>query len=418
MELRDGYRPTDVGTLPSDWELVPLAQLFEFRNGVNADKAAYGTGVRFINVLEVITKSHLRASDVPGRISLPREWLVPYAVLKGDVVFNRTSETQEEVGLAAVYEDDEEVVFGGFVIRGRPRDSTALDARYSGYALRSAPVRQQMIARGQGAIRANIGQQDLRSVLLPLPTVRREQEAIAAALADVDALLDAQDRLITKKRDLKQAAMQQLLTGQTRLSGFSDDWADTTLGALGSWLSGGTPSKSNEALWDGTIPWVSPKDMKVPRIRDAIDHVATAALGNGTRLLPAGAVLIVVRGMILAHSAPIARAERPVAFNQDIKGLVVGPDVDSDFVLWWLEAHEALLLGLTNESTHGTKRIPTDELLKVKLRLPPPAEQSAIAKVITEMDAELAALKRQCDKTRLLKQGMMQELLSGRTRLA
>lgn len=88
------------------------------RNGVNADGDAYGTGVPFINVLEVITNSHLRITEVPGKVKLPAGTLNNYLVKKGDILFNRTSETQEEVGLASVYLDDEPVVFGGFVIRG------------------------------------------------------------------------------------------------------------------------------------------------------------------------------------------------------------------------------------------------------------------------------------------------------------
>ena len=89
--------------IPEDWEVVPSSRLFEFRNGANADKDAYGSEVPFINVLEVITKSHLHASDIPGRVSLAKSAVDSYAVRRGDVVFNRTSETQEEAGLAAVY---------------------------------------------------------------------------------------------------------------------------------------------------------------------------------------------------------------------------------------------------------------------------------------------------------------------------
>lgn len=244
-----------------------------------------------------------------------------------------------------------------------------------------------------------------------------EQRAIATALSDVEALLASLDRLIAKKRDLKQATMRELLAGQIRLPGFSDKWEPVSVGSLGRWCSGGTPRIANAEYWSGDIPWISPKDMKVTRLHDAIDHVSVAALSNGTRLLPTGALLIVVRGMILAHSCPVARAERPLAFNQDIKGLVVRPGVDSEFLLWWLVGHEATLLSATTSSTHGTKRLATETLFELELLLPPPTEQAAIAAVLSDMDAEILALEQRRDKTRLLKQGMMQELLTGRTRL-
>jgi len=152
-----GYKQTEVGVIPEDWEVVPLSELLDFRNGVNADKSAYGQGTPFINVLEIISRTHLRSSDIPGLVTLPSSLLNSYAVHRGDVLFNRTSETQEEVGLASVYLGDERVVFGGFVIRGRSR-GTVVDEIYSGYAFRSPIIRSQIISKGQGAVRANIGQ--------------------------------------------------------------------------------------------------------------------------------------------------------------------------------------------------------------------------------------------------------------------
>jgi type I restriction enzyme S subunit len=121
--------------------------------------------------------------------------------------------------------------------------------------------------------------------------------------------------------------------------------------------------------------------------------------------------------MILAHSFPVARVEKPVAFNQDIKALVVRVGVDSNFLLWWLIANESLVLSLTNESTHGTKRMPTEILFALQVALPEKAEQTAIAAVLSDMDADIAALEAKLTKARQVKQGMMQELLTGKIRL-
>ena len=105
----------------------------------------------------------------------------------------------------------------------------------------------------------------------------------------------------------------------TEVGVIPEDWSLRPLGTIGKWFSGSTPSMSTDAYWSGDIPWVSAKDMKVPRLRDSIDHITPKAVKDGARLLPAGAILVVVRGMILAHSFPVARAERSLAFNQDIK---------------------------------------------------------------------------------------------------
>ena len=157
--------------------------------------------------------------------------------------------------------------------------------------------------------------------------------------------------------------------------------------------------------------------MKVARLFDVVDHVSKNAIGRGAHMTPRGAVLMVVRGMILAHSFPVARAERPLAFNQDIKALVVRDGLDSEFVLHWLRANEQQMLSITSESTHGTKRMPSEALFAVQLPCPPLPEQHAIATVLSDMDAELTAIEQRLAKTRALKQGMMQELLTGRTRL-
>ena len=197
-----------------------------------------------------------------------------------------------------------------------------------------------------------------------------------------------------------------------------DDWEITTLGALGRPLSGGTPRTSEPRYWNGDIPWISSKDMKVSRLHDSIDHVTPLALGNGTRLVQPGTILMVVRGMSLAHSFPVAIVEKPIAFNQDLKAFVAKPGVDSEFVLRWLEFNQATLLLLATEATHGTKRIPTPDLLASHVPLPHPVEQREIAEVLSDVDGLLGALEALIDKKRAIKQAAMQQLLTGVVRLS
>ena len=133
------------------------------------------------------------------------------------------------------------------------------------------------------------------------------------------------------------------------------DWQIKSLGDLGVWLSGGTPKMSNETYWGGDIPWVSPKDMKRPRLKDSLVHVTKEALGNGAKLAPQKSILLVVRGMILAHSFPVARAERSMAFNQDIKALVTHDSVDSNFLLWWLRSNRRTFLSRTTKEHYDVE---------------------------------------------------------------
>jgi type I restriction enzyme S subunit len=195
------------------------------------------------------------------------------------------------------------------------------------------------------------------------------------------------------------------------------NWDLRPLGTIGRWFSGTTPSMSNRAYWYGDIPWVSPKDMKVSRLFGAIDHITAKAVTDGAKVLPIGAILVVTRGMILAHTFPVARAERPLAFNQDIKAVVSVDDIDSTFLLYWLTANSKRLLSLTTESTHGTKRLPTEMLFRELVSCPPTIEQEAIADALRDVDDLVESLEYLLAKRYQIKNGAMQELLTGKKRL-
>ena len=407
MELKPGYKQSEVGVIPENWEVMPFAELFEFRNGVNADKASYGQGVHFINVLEPITYSHIYGSEITGQVTLPEPVAASYAVRRGDVLFNRTSETQDEVGLAATYLGTERVVFGGFVIRGRPTDQS-LDPIYSGYALRAPIIRSQIIPMGQGAIRSNIGQQNLGLVVAPVPPLT-EQLAIARALSDVDALLCALDQLIVKKRDLKQATMQQLLTGKTRLPGFETkrgykqtevgviplDWETATLSALCS-------MKSGEGITSANIDQFS----KYPC------YGGNGLRGFTTRYTHDGRYALVGRQGALCGNVVGVEGK----FFASEHAIVVTASSRTD-IRWLTFVMGEMHLNQYSESS-AQPGLSVSKILSLNRACPPSkAEQTAIAAVLSDMDAELTALEQRRDKTRSLKQGMMQELLTGKTRL-
>ena len=196
-----------------------------------------------------------------------------------------------------------------------------------------------------------------------------------------------------------------------------DDWQVTTLGTLGRTLSGGTPRTSDARFWNGEIPWVSSKDMKVARLYDAIDHISSIALGNGTRLVQPGTILIVVRGMSLAHSFPVAVVERPLCFNQDIKAFVPHVDVHPEFILQWLQANQLHFLSLVTEATHGTKRIPTADLLRSYIPLPSLSEQTVIVEALSDVDRLLESMESLIAKKEIIKKATMHQLLSGKSRL-
>ena len=163
-------------------------------------------------------------------------------------------------------------------------------------------------------------------------------------------------------------------------------WTEGCLGDFIKLQSGGTPSKRNHDYWGGEIPWVSCKDMKTDRIYDAEDHLTEEGSQNGTRLVPPGTILIVVRGMILAKEFPVAVAKREVAFNQDLKAITCEPEVDRDFLYYWLLANTYEIKGIADEAAHGTKRIQTDRLLSLPFAFPDLPTQRKIAGILSAYD--------------------------------
>jgi type I restriction enzyme S subunit len=250
----------------------------------------------------------------------------------------------------------------------------------------------------------------IQTALPPLP----EQRAIAAALSDVDALLGGLERLIAKKRDLKQAAMQQLLTGQRRLPGFNGKWKLKTLGdVVEKIVGGGTPSRANPDFWGNEIPWATVKDFATFDPHQTQESITLVGLkSSASHLIPSGTLITSTR-MALGKAVIY---EVDVAINQDLKALFWKPNTAGLFMYYWFQYFERLIDDLGSGST--VKGISIGELKRLPFDAPQIAEQTAIATVLSDMDVELSALEARRDKTRALKQAMMQELLTGKTRIA
>ena len=159
----------------------------------------------------------------------------------------------------------------------------------------------------------------------------------------------------------------------------------TALSELVVAMGGGTPSKKNEAFWNGSIPWVSPKDMKTWELFDAKDHITEAAIaGSSTKMVPAETVLMVVRGMILAHSLPIALARVPLTINQDMKALIAGKRVVPEYIAYMLVGAKPILLNKVLVAGHGTRRLLTETWSNLPIPVPGLEHQRAI---VDELDA-------------------------------
>lgn len=256
----------------------------------------------------------------------------------------------------------------------------------------------------------------VKSIPIPLPPTLAEQEAIASALSDADALIESLEKIIAKKRQLKHGTMQELLTGQRRLPGFSGKWETKRLGEIAEIRSGGTPSTTQPQFWDGSIPWCTPTDITAlsgfKYLSTTSRTITPAGLkASSAEMLPPNSVVMTSRATI----GECAINTTTVTTNQGFKNFLPFAETDCEFLYYMLTTQKQGFISLCGGSTF--LEISKTQLQQYSLQFPPFPEQSAIAVILSDMDAEIDALEAKVAKARQVKQGMMQELLTGRTRL-
>jgi type I restriction enzyme S subunit len=217
-----------------------------------------------------------------------------------------------------------------------------------------------------------------------------QQRKIARVLGLVQQAIEQQERLIALTTELKKTLLHKLFTDglhgepqkQTDIGPVPMSWEVVPLQDVCSFLSGGTPSKQKPEFWSGSIPWVSPKDMKKARLSNVVDHISEAALEDGSSLAPAESVFVVIRGMILAKDVPVALAEVPMAFNQDMKAIIPGARIMPSFLLYALVAFKQLLFQKVGRSAHGTMTLMSSEIAQFTIPLPDKRTQREVASAI------------------------------------
>ena len=189
------------------------------------------------------------------------------------------------------------------------------------------------------------------------------------------------------------------------------------MGELVKFASGGTPSREVPRFWNGEIPWLSAKDLKKFRLNDSIEKVTCEGVNDGTRLIEAGSVLILVRGMTLLKDVPVGVTERAVAFNQDLKALIPNREVDGHYLGFYLAANKFRLLTLVDRTSHGAGRLSSDLLQSFEIELPGMEEQRKIVDILLTWDRAVDRAELRVAAESRLKRGLLEQLLTGRKRL-
>ena len=401
-----------------DWREGMLINLSSepLSNGVFNDPKKVGSGYKLINVSDMYIQSTIDESRLTLLELTPSEFEANQ-VITGDIFFTRSSLVKSGIAVSNIYIGiSNDVTYDGHLIRFRPNTSKVIPL-FAHNLFKTAPIRAQLIARGKTATMTTIGQADVASVTLSYPE-RDEQQKIAECLSSVDELMAAQSRKVDALKTHKKGLMEQLFPheGETqprlRFPEFQSagEWQMKRLDELVDIQSGATPSKANPAFWNGSVPWVSAKDMKRLFLNDAEDHISVAAVDDGARLVPPGTLLMLTRGMTLLKDVPICVLRCEMSFNQDVKGLRPKDGVDGLFLAWILLGNKPRLLAMVNIAGHGTGKLDTEELKALELMLPPPAEQQRIADCLTSLDDLIAAQTQKLESLKTHKRGLMQQL--------
>lgn len=408
-----GYKKTEVGVIPEDWEVRRLHDVAQIRSGIAKNAGA--------SVADPISVYYLRVANVQdgyldlsemSRITISRSDLSRFSVVPGDVLMNEGGD-RDKLGRGAIWRGQLQPCIHQnhvFVVRCNQLVIPEYITLWAG----GAEARKYfLIAGNQSTNLASINKTALGGLPVVIPP-KPEQRAIATALSEVDALLEELDRLIAKKRDIKQAAMQQLLTGETRLPGFEGEWHAKRLGDIA------------ELHRLNVVPANQPEQLFVHFSLPAFDEGQTAtvelgaSIGSNKFRVPQTSVLV------SKLNPRIPRIWMPEVIPPNscasTEWLILTPQEGVErMFLYVLCSSQAFCQQMEMAATGTTgshQRISSSMALDIQVRVPVDREeQTIIAKVLSDMDAEIQALEHRRSKTAELKQGMMQELLTGRTRL-
>ncbi len=422
MELRVGFKQTEVGVIPEDWLVRKLGDLATVRDGTHQTPRYVPVGVPFYSVEHVTSgdfKNTKFISEAEHRF-LTRTCKIE----TGDILMTRIG----SIGDCKLIDWDVNASFyvSLALLKVNPNVSAAYISQYSNSASFKREIELHSL---QSAIPKKINLGPISEIKIALPPAD-EQHAIATTLSNVDALLAKIDQFIAKKRDLKQAAMQQLLTGQTRLPGFSGEWDVKRLGDLFAFSGGHTASRDQLSssgycylhygdIHKSTKTYIDleAEYLDIPKLTVRLSDVTPSAM------LKDGDVVFVDASEdddgTSRHVVVVNPLEKPyISGLHTIVAKAKDDLLDNSFKRFCFQTRD--IKQQFQFFAVGTKvsGISKTSIAKIELRFPSKAEQTAIASILSDMDAELAALQDRRDKTRALKQGMMQALLTGRIRLA
>jgi len=404
-----GFKNTEVGLIPEDWYLLSYGEIFDFLNTATYSRAQLTENeeIGYVHYGDIHVKCvHFIDLDKIKLPTINRDLLKNYPTLKdGDLIVVDASEDYEGVGKSVEVRNlkNRKAISGLHTFLLRDKEEKIANG-FKGYIHSNKLVKKQMDTLATGLKVYGVSKNNLKKILIPLPP-KPEQEAIAKVLSDTDTLIEKLEQLIAKKRNIKTGAMQELLKPK-------EGWEVKKLGEVANFFSGGTPSTSNSAYYGGNIPWITSSDLNKEKIFEVDGKITEEGLMNSSaKMVRKGTLLLALYG---ATAGVTAITFIDAAINQAV--LAIEPNSDSsEFLFYKLTS---LKTWIVSTFTQGGQANLSGNIIKaLELEFPNMEEQTRIAQILSDMDSEIEALERQLAKYKLLKQGMMQVLLTGKIRL-
>lgn len=389
-------------SLPSGWKHRRLKEVADVvPSNVDKHSVEGQTAVRLCNYVDTYKNERITAAIDFMPATATQAQVERLGLRKGDITITKDSESPWDIAVPSYVAEEIGGLVCGYHLSKISPAAGVMDGGYLSWALRSKPVNIQFALAAQGITRYGLSSSALADGVVPCPPLG-EQLAIASYLdaeaARIDGLIADKEALVETLKEMRRSTVTEAITRgvrgerHMRLSGLSwvnevpAEWQSLSLKRFVHLRGGHTPSTGNPAYWDGSVPWFSPKDMKADELRDSIDHVTELAVSEaGLHEIEPGTTMIVVRGMILAHTFPVCVARVKATINQDMKALVPDDGVHQRFLPWLLRGASALFLSLTEQSAHGTMALRTDRFMGEKLPIPPLDEQ---VEIVEHLEAE------------------------------
>ena len=362
-----------------EWEEHTLSEYLEFKNGLNPDAKRIGSGLPFISVMDILSEGLVNYDNIRGKVNATEKEIECFGVKDGDLLFQRSSETLEDVGRANVYMDNRTAIYGGFVIRGRKIGN--YDPLFFKYLLATPLARKRTCRMGAGAQHFNIGQEGLSKISLYFPSIE-EQRKIAEFLSLIDERIATQNKIIEKLQSLIKGLVDELMTVllKGKLYPFSSFYIKAG--------EGGTPTTSVvEYYTEGTIPFIKIEDLSCKYLTNNKDFITELGMQKSS------AWLIPSKSVIYSNGATIGAIsinEYPVCTKQGILGIVPNTNINVEY-LYLLMSSSYFSKEISRIITEGTmKTAYLKDINHIKCPLPSMAQQKNITNLTSSIEEKLS----------------------------